>query len=123
VGIYDGLPFVWYYADEDSDGYGNNALSIYSCDTGPAGYVLIDGDCNDTTNEIYPGAVEILNNNMDDDCDGLIDEFCTADFSLVADTLIPHHYFLVSDVSGIPPINYLWSWGDGNTDTIAYPSH
>lgn len=24
---------------------------------------------------------------------------------------------------GVPPIHYLWTWGDGNQDTIAFPSH
>ena len=44
-------------------------------------------------------------------------------FNLFADTSIQHHYFITDSISGVPPYQYLWSWGDGNTDTIAYPSH
>jgi hypothetical protein len=48
---------------------------------------------------------------------------CYAAFNLYADTSILHHYFITDTVMGVPPLHYLWSWGDGNTDTIAYPSH
>jgi type IX secretion system substrate protein/PKD domain-containing protein len=34
-----------------------------------------------------------------------------------------HHYYITDTITGIPPYQYLWNWGDGNTDTIAYPSH
>jgi len=48
---------------------------------------------------------------------------CTANFTLVADTTTPHHYYAVNNAWGIPPLKYIWSWGDGTQDTIAYPSH
>ena len=48
---------------------------------------------------------------------------CNADFILVADTLVPHHYWGINQASGILPISYVWSWGDGLYDSIAYPSH
>src|SRR4029079_71137 len=48
---------------------------------------------------------------------------CSANFYLVADSLIPHHYWAVSMVSGAQPLNYVWSWGDGSYDSTAYPSH
>lgn len=46
-----------------------------------------------------------------------------AAFTLVPDTTIQHHYYVINNASGIPPLSYLWSWGDGTFDTIAYPTH
>jgi ELWxxDGT repeat protein len=115
---------IEWFPDLDDDDYGDPGSSVTICQGNPpAGYVTDSTDCNDDNSDIHPGVIENLSNGIDDDCDGLIDEFCSADFSLVADTLIPHHYFLISEVEGVAPINYVWSWGDGSTDTIAYPSH
>src|SRR6185295_11018686 len=48
---------------------------------------------------------------------------CQANFYLTPDTLIPHHYWAINQASGSGPLDYLWSWGDGTYDSIAYPSH
>jgi hypothetical protein len=48
--------------------------------------------------------------------------YCRANYNLFADT-IPHTYTLVNTAIGASPISYLWSWGDGSTDTAAYPMH
>jgi len=62
-----------YYADADSDTYGNADVSITVEGGAPAGYVENNLDCDDTDPAIYPGATEVLNG-KDDDCDELIDE-------------------------------------------------
>lgn len=62
-----------YYADADSDTYGNAAVSIMVAGDAPVGYVADNTDCDDTNPDIYPGATEVLND-KDDDCDGLVDE-------------------------------------------------
>jgi hypothetical protein len=47
---------------------------------------------------------------------------CSAQFSMVADT-IPHVYHIVNNASGIPPLHFYWSWGDGTHDTTVLPVH
>jgi len=61
-----------WYADTDGDGYGNLSTLSVSC-TAPTGYVSNSTDCDDTSNSVYPGAAEFCND-IDDDCDGRIDE-------------------------------------------------
>ncbi len=61
-----------FYADTDSDGYGDAASSIQAC-TAPSGYVADNADCDDTDNTIYPNAPELCDE-KDNDCDGNIDE-------------------------------------------------
>ena len=46
-----------------------------------------------------------------------------ASFVLYPDTTQLHHYYALDTISGTAPLHYLWTWGDGNQDTIANPSH
>ncbi|MFZ9028937.1 MAG: MopE-related protein [Crocinitomicaceae bacterium] len=64
-----------WYEDLDGDNFGNSSVSQVSCDQ-PAGYVLVDGDCDDADVSIYPGAPDICDN-IDNDCDGSVDEDAT----------------------------------------------
>ena len=61
-----------WYRDADGDGYGNPDVTVRACSR-PAGYVENGDDCNDTIPAVNPGVVEICNNGINDDCDGLID--------------------------------------------------
>jgi hypothetical protein len=65
-----------YYADADTDGYGNPSVTQSVCDgTGaPAGYIVNNTDCDDTKSTVHPNATEVAYNLIDDDCDGLTDE-------------------------------------------------
>jgi len=68
--IRDSAP-TWYH-DADSDGFGQDDLTISSCDP-VAGFAYWNGDCNDDDPTVNPGATERCNG-MDDDCNGLADD-------------------------------------------------
>ncbi len=61
---------VLYYVDTDSDGYGSaSATGVPSC-TVIGGSVTNNTDCNDNNPAVHPGATEIPNNGIDEDCNG-----------------------------------------------------
>jgi hypothetical protein len=62
---------VW-YADDDSDGFGNAGSSSLGC-VAPVGSVADDTDCDDTDGSVSPAGAETCNGG-DDDCDGAVDE-------------------------------------------------
>lgn len=73
-----------YYQDSDGDGYGTDSEVISACSR-PAGYAVSDDDCNDGNASIHPGATETCNN-VDDDCDGAVedDTVCNPDCAATA---------------------------------------
>ncbi|MFT5680224.1 MAG: hypothetical protein ACI8RZ_001130 [Myxococcota bacterium] len=72
-----------YYADDDADGYGDPSDPVSACDA-PTGYLTDATDCDDTSDDIHPGADEVCNS-TDDDCDGDTDEDPTDGTSYYAD--------------------------------------
>jgi len=60
------------WPDADGDGFGDPALGEELCDL-PSGYVAQDGDCDDSDAAVHPDADEVCNE-LDDDCDGAVDE-------------------------------------------------
>ncbi|MCO4813761.1 MAG: T9SS type A sorting domain-containing protein [Flavobacteriales bacterium] len=58
-----------YYVDADNDGYGAG-VAITDCNFTTTGYSLVDTDCDDGDGAINPGALEILGNAIDENCDG-----------------------------------------------------
>jgi hypothetical protein len=65
----DAVDVVTWYLDADGDGYGEPSTDLQACDQ-PSGYVGDDTDCDDGSSGVNPGAAEICNNGVDDDCDG-----------------------------------------------------
>jgi hypothetical protein len=62
-----------FFRDDDGDGYGEaSAILVETC-TLPEGYAQQAGDCAPEDTAIHPGALEV-NNGVDDNCDGVIDE-------------------------------------------------
>ncbi|MES2643675.1 MAG: putative metal-binding motif-containing protein [Myxococcota bacterium] len=68
-----------WHADTDGDGYGDPGSALVACDT-PAGAVVDDTDCDDTSAAVSPGGEEVCNT-IDDNCDGTVDEESAADAS------------------------------------------
>ncbi|MBK9637106.1 MAG: hypothetical protein IPO63_04550 [Bacteroidetes bacterium] len=68
-------PKINWYADADGDSYGNENIDSSYCFQ-PIGYVSNTKDCNDTLNYIHPYASENCFNNIDDNCNLIIDEGC-----------------------------------------------
>ena len=64
-----------WYADADSDGFGNASSSITAC-TQPTGYVTNATDCDDSRSTVSPGSPEVCDS-LDNDCDGQTDEGAT----------------------------------------------
>ncbi len=67
----DSIDASTWYADSDSDGYGDAATSATACSQ-PSAHVSDATDCNDTDTTTHPGATEVCDGN-DNDCDGTAD--------------------------------------------------
>jgi hypothetical protein len=70
-------PNTNWYADMDGDGYGSFIFLTTCADPLLAGVVLNGGDCDDANVNVHPGATELCQNGIDDDCDGTLDEGCS----------------------------------------------
>jgi hypothetical protein len=65
----EGLTFLNYYFDGDNDGYGIGNPTV-SC-TPITGYATQTGDCDDSNDTVYPGAIDTEGNGIDENCDGV----------------------------------------------------
>jgi hypothetical protein len=73
----DGLLSCW--ADTDLDGWGGAVVQVdaATCELAAVPTAGQPGDCNDSRNTVYPGAVELPGNGRDENCDGF--ELCYLD--------------------------------------------
>ena len=63
------------YADADGDEFGNLFSDTIACGI-PSGYVLNTDDCDDTNGFVFPGTTDLCND-IDDNCNGVVDEDAT----------------------------------------------
>lgn len=48
---------------------------------------------------------------------------CSSNFAVYPDSILLHTYYAYNLAGGIAPLTYVWSWGDGTSSNVAYPSH
>jgi len=69
----DGVGSSVFWEDLDGDGHGGGSTSVTAC-TAPDGFVSSNDDCDDTRDDVHPGAADDTCDQVDQDCDGENDE-------------------------------------------------
>ena len=59
-----------FWPDGDGDGYGEAGGSAVEACAAPEGYAGSEDDCDDGDSAVNPGATEVCNDGLDNDCDG-----------------------------------------------------
>jgi hypothetical protein len=99
-----------FYADSDSDGFGNDAdTGTLYCDA-PSGMVADSSDCNDGDGDVNPAATERCDG-IDNDCDSATAEAGTATFEDTAGTVTDYTTTLTGS-SGAPAVVSLATAGE-----------
>ena len=70
----DAIDATTWYEDDDDDSFGDPDSRRVECDA-PSGYVTDNTDCDDDSEDSYPGAIETLGDDLDSDCNGDDDGF------------------------------------------------
>lgn len=70
ISVSGGCTTYTFYADTDTDGYGDPENVIEACEA-PSGYVSNAEDCDDTDASVYPGALDNTTDGIDQNCDGV----------------------------------------------------
>lgn len=63
------------HVDSDGDGFGGSTTVAF-CDVPDEGYTTTATDCDDTDASVHPGADEVCDDALDNDCDLDVDEGC-----------------------------------------------
>jgi len=106
---------VHWYLDSDGDGSGTPTQSQAACDA-PDGYVDNADDCDDHDEDIGPHAAEACND-LDDDCNGDIDDGAPADRSWFPDADGDGYGDSTTPVAQCAPPGGAYVLDDGDCDT------
>ena len=93
---------ITFYEDNDNDGYGDAGVTMMApaCSL-PDGYVPDNTDCDDNNSAIHPGAIELCDNGIDDNCDGVVDnDCCSVPVILFTSDIAANSIVLNWDVAG-----------------------
>ena len=72
---------ITWYTDSDSDGFGDETTARVACEAA-SGEVSEAEDCDDGDADTFPGALEICEDGIDQDCSGRADNTCQEAVSL-----------------------------------------
>ena len=119
-GLIDEGVLIIFYQDSDSDGFGNPDVSIESCSL-PIGYSNNNLDCDDQNPQVNPEVTEIQDG-IDNDCDGIIDEavLATLTTTTINDITVDSAQSggTVTDVGGGTVSSRGVVWSTGSTPTL-----
>ena len=104
-----------WYADLDTDGYGDASDAVAAC-TAPTAYVADATDCDDTEPAAYPGADEPCSSTDDLDCDGSLAATCTSCQELLDDGASTGDGLYTVDPDGAGGHAPVQTWCDMTTD-------
>jgi hypothetical protein len=79
-------------------------VATITCEILGNGFVLISGDCDDNNPNAYPGATDVLDNGIDENCDGVDNYLAIDEQSLESVVLMPNPAQTVVQI--IPPTNF-----------------
>jgi hypothetical protein len=110
------------------------AITTFTFGGNGGGIIDYDGDgfnstvdCNDNDPTINGNATEVCDA-IDNNCDGIVDEGCNAggcslDIVLVPDSLVNSPFAVyIYMANADPSASFIWSFGNGNTAAVAYPT-
>jgi len=107
------------FVDADLDGFGDSDQRLFICSSNLIeGYAIIGGDCDDTHPGVFPGATEILCNQIDENCNGDEDDSEESNIGFILGDIRNASCFgqangavTIQAINGQPPYSYAWSSG------------
>lgn len=100
-----------YYKDSDGDRYSDGS-TIEDC-SAPLGYFLpedlvsVSGDCDDSNKDVHPNATEIIDNCIDENCDGIVQYSTPYNLNCLPLNVFPNPFSTNLTIEYINPISYV----------------